>query len=104
LKAKCRDNDIERQPLQINHPNPAMIVDDRVQLLKTRHEAERKEAERKRKAGDREPKYDGPRRNEDRHGTTARDGTQVREATSTPKQRRRAAIIKATKMQIAVLR
>ena len=81
-----------------------MTVNDKVQLLKTQHEAERKEAERKRKADDCDPKYDVPRRSKDRHGKTAGDGAQAREATATRKQRRRAAIIQATKMQIASLR
>ena len=105
LKPNCRDNKVERQPLQVMNPNPAMTVNERVQLLKTQHEAERREAaERKRKAGDRDPKYDGLRRSKDRQGNTAGDGVQVREATATSKQRRRAATIKATKMQIAPLR
>ena len=80
MKPLGGDNEVQREQLQVMNRDPAdplMSVNDKVLLLKTQHEAERKEAERKRKQEELDRENDGPHDTDGRKGRTAGNAVQV---------------------------
>ena len=92
---------MQREQLQVMNRDPLMTVNDKVLLLKTQHEAERKEAERKRKQEELDRDNDGPHHTHGRKGTTAGDAVHVQGGTAGPKHRRNAATNKPRKKPVA---
>ncbi len=103
MNSQCNDNEVQREQLQVTTRDPLMSVNDKVLLLKTQHEAERKEAERKRKQEELDRDNDGPHNTHGRKGTTAGDAVHVQEGTAAPKHRRTAATNKARNYSTAKL-